>query len=86
MKFDYVIIGGGSAGCVLANRLGEDPNVSVCLIEAGGSHKNPLIWIPAMVIGLVPTKIKNWAFETTPQSALNNRQTYQPRGKALGGS
>ncbi len=86
MKFDYVIIGGGSAGCTLANRLGEDPSVTVCLLEAGGSHKNPLVWIPAMVIGLLPQKIKNWAFETTPQSKLNNRRTYQPRGKALGGS
>jgi len=86
MNFDYVIIGGGSAGCTLANRLGEDPNISVCVLEAGGSHKNPLIWIPAMMIGLMPRKIKNWAFETTPQSKLNGRRTYQPRGKALGGS
>lgn len=86
MEFDYVIVGGGSAGCVLANRLSEDKNVSVCLLEAGGSHKNPLVWIPSMVIGLIPTRIKNWAFNTTPQAALNNRTTYQPRGKALGGS
>lgn len=86
MEFDYVIVGGGSAGCVLANRLSEDKNVSVCLLEAGGSHKNPLVWIPSMVIVLLPTKIKNWAFSTTKQTALNNRQTYQPRGKALGGS
>ena len=86
MEFDYVIVGGGSAGCVLANRLSEDKEVSVCLLEAGGSHKNPMVWIPSMVIGLLPTRIKNWAFNTTPQAALNNRQTYQPRGKALGGS
>ncbi|RBP48703.1 GMC family oxidoreductase [Arenicella xantha] len=86
MKFDYVIIGAGSAGCALAYRLGEDPNVSVCVLEAGGSHKNPLVWIPAGVIALLPKKIKNWAFNTTPQSALNNRVCYQPRGKALGGS
>lgn len=86
MNFDYVIIGAGSAGCALASRLGEDPSVSICVLEAGGSHKNPLVWIPAMVIGLMPRKIKNWAFETTPQAKLNNRQTYQPRGKALGGS
>jgi choline dehydrogenase-like flavoprotein len=86
MNFDYVIIGGGSAGCALAYRLGEDPSVSICVLEAGGSHKNPLIWIPSMVIGLMPRKIKNWAFETTSQPQLNNRNAYQPRGKALGGS
>lgn len=86
MEFDYVIVGGGSAGCVLAHRLSENSNVSVCLLEAGGTHKNPLVWIPSMVIFLMPTRFKNWAFNTTPQKALNNRQTYQPRGKALGGS
>jgi choline dehydrogenase-like flavoprotein len=86
MNFDYVIIGGGSAGCTLAHRLGEDPSVSICVLEAGGSHKNPLVWVPAMVIGLMPWKIKNWAFQTTPQPQLNNRSGYQPRGKVLGGS
>jgi len=85
-KFDYVIVGGGSAGCTLAHRLGEDPNVSICVLEAGGSHKNPFIWIPAGVIALLPKKIKNWGFNTTPQKELNNRICYQPRGKALGGS
>jgi choline dehydrogenase-like flavoprotein len=86
MNFDYVIVGGGSAGCTLAHRLGEDPSVRICVLEAGGSHKNPLIWIPSMLIATVPYRIKNWAFETTPQSKLNNRNGYQPRGKALGGS
>ncbi len=85
-KFDYVIVGGGSAGCVLANRLGEDPSISICVLEAGGTHKNPFIWIPAGVIALLPRKIKNWGFHTTAQPALNNRVCYQPRGKALGGS
>ena len=85
-EFDYLIVGGGSAGCVLANRLSEDASVQVCLVEAGGSHKNPLIWIPAGTFALLAAKIKNWAYETTPQPALNNRQGYQPRGKALGGS
>lgn len=86
MKFDYVVVGAGSAGCVLASRLSEDPSVSVCIIEAGGSHKNPFVWIPAGVIGILTTKLKNWAFNTTPQPQLNNRATYQPRGKVLGGS
>jgi len=86
MKYDYIIVGGGSAGCALAYRLSEDPKVNVCVLEAGGSHKNPLVWIPAGVIALVPKKIKNWAFDTTPQEALNNRVCYQPRGRVLGGS
>lgn len=85
-EFDYVIVGAGSAGCVLANRLSEDSEVSVCLIEAGGSHKNPLVWIPAGVFLMLISKIKNWAFPTVPQKALNGRVCYQPRGKALGGS
>jgi choline dehydrogenase-like flavoprotein len=85
-EYDYVIVGGGSAGCVLANRLSEDPTTSVCLLEAGGSHRNPLVWIPAGVIALMPTRLKNWAFDTTPQKALNNRICYQPRGRSLGGS
>jgi choline dehydrogenase-like flavoprotein len=85
-EFDYLIVGGGSAGCVLANRLSEDPGATVCLLEAGGSHRNPLIWIPAGTFALLAAKIKNWAYETTPQAALNNRRGYQPRGKALGGS
>ena len=86
LKFDYVIIGGGSAGCALAYRLSEDENVSVCVLEAGGSHKNPFIWIPAGLAGMIPTRLKNWAFSSTRQPQLNNRITYQPRGKALGGS
>lgn len=85
-EFDYVIVGAGSAGCVLANRLSEDPSVSVCLLEAGGSHKNPFVWIPAGTFPMVATRLKNWAFETTPQAGLNNRRGYQPRGKVLGGS
>lgn len=85
-KFDYVIVGAGSAGCVLANRLSEDPNVSVCLLEAGGTHKSALIKIPMAVIAIMPRKLKNWAFETVPQKGLNGRKGYQPRGKALGGS
>lgn len=85
-SFDYVIVGGGSAGCVLASRLSEDPKVSVCLLEVGGPDKSLLIHMPAGVVAMVPTKINNWAFETVPQAGLNGRRGYQPRGKTLGGS
>jgi choline dehydrogenase-like flavoprotein len=87
--FDYVIVGGGTAGCVLAARLSEDPNNQVCLIEAGGEGRDLLIRLPAGVVAMMPgkpLKINNWAFETTPQPGLMNRKGYQPRGKALGGS
>ena len=86
MEFDYVIVGGGSAGCVLAGRLSEDPEVSVCLLEAGRPDKSALIHMPAGVIGLLPYKKYNWAFETVPQKGLNGRTGFQPRGKTLGGS
>ena len=85
-EYDFVIIGGGSAGCVLAGRLSEDPNVSVCLLEAGGDGNNWVVNVPAAAILSISTKLNNWAFDTTPQSALNGRLGYQPRGKGLGGS
>lgn len=88
MNYDYIILGGGSAGSVIASRLSEDPAVSVCLIEAGGDGKSALIRMPLGGVALLPgkPKINNWAFETVPQPGLNGRQGYQPRGKALGGS
>ena len=88
MQFDYVIVGGGSAGCVMAARLSEDPSVSVCLIEAGGSGRDLFIRAPALVAGMISgrPKINNWAFKTVPQPELNGRCGFQPRGKALGGS
>ncbi len=88
MEFDYVIVGGGSAGSTLAARLSEDPSVSVCLLEAGGEGKHILIRAPAGVVGMISgrPKISNWAFETEPQLGLNGRKGFQPRGRALGGS
>jgi choline dehydrogenase-like flavoprotein len=84
--FDFIVIGGGSAGSVLAGRLSEDPNLRVCLLEAGGGGDSWIINVPTAVIMIVPTKINNWAFETIPQAGLNGRKGYQPRGKCLGGS
>lgn len=88
MEYDFVIVGGGSAGCVVASRLSEDPSVSVCLIEAGGEGKSVLVNAPVGAVAALPgkPKINNWAFETEPQPGLNGRKGYQPRGKALGGS
>ncbi|APX06767.1 glucose-methanol-choline oxidoreductase [Vibrio campbellii] len=85
-KYDFIVVGGGSAGCVLASRLTEDPNVTVCLLEAGGTDSSPFIHTPVGVVAMMPTKINNWGFETVPQAGLNGRKGYQPRGKTLGGS
>lgn len=84
--FDYVIVGAGSAGCVLAARLTEDPDVTVCLLEAGGPDSSVLIHAPAGLVAMVPTRINNYAYHTVPQPGLNGRSGYQPRGKTLGGS
>ncbi|MDH5456711.1 MAG: choline dehydrogenase [Gammaproteobacteria bacterium] len=84
--FDYIIVGAGSAGCVLANRLSEDPAISICLIEAGPVDSHPLIHMP-MGFSLLSEHNKiNWCFETIPQQQLNGRRGYQPRGRVLGGS
>lgn len=86
--FDYVVVGGGSAGCTLAARLSEDPSVTVCLLEAGGGGKDVLIRAPMGIVAMLPgrPKLNNWAYETVPQPGLGGRRGYQPRGKALGGS
>src|SRR5450759_2985573 len=83
--YDYVIVGAGSAGCALANRLSEDPSTSVLLREAGGPDEAQEIHIPAAFSSLFKTPI-DWAYETEAQSHLNNRRLYWPRGKVLGGS
>ena len=84
--FDYVVVGGGSAGCVLAARLSEDSTVQVALLEAGGTDTSVLIHCPAGLALMAKSKGLNWAFETVPQTGLGGRRGYQPRGKVLGGS
>jgi choline dehydrogenase-like flavoprotein len=84
--YDYLIVGAGSAGCVLASRLSEDPTVRVGLIEAGPPDTSVLIHCPAGLALLAQTRSANWGFETVPQPGLNGRRGYQPRGKVLGGS
>jgi choline dehydrogenase len=86
VKFDYIIVGGGSAGCVLANRLSKDAKISVCLLEAGPPDRSPFIHIPlGLIRGMVDPKI-NWMFMSKPQEHLKGRQVFMPRGKTLGGS
>ena len=82
---DYVIVGAGSAGCVLANRLSADPSVRVHLIEAGGRDRSPNIKIPAAFANQFHTKL-DWDYATEPEPHVDGREMYIPRGKSLGGS
>ncbi|WP_028216507.1 GMC family oxidoreductase [Paraburkholderia oxyphila] len=84
--FDYIVVGGGSGGCVIAGRLSEDPNLTVCVLEAGGRGDGTLVNTPTGAVAMMPTRINNWAFDTVPQAGLGGRTGYQPRGKTLGGS
>ena len=83
--FDYIVVGAGSAGCVLANRLTEDPATRVLLIEAGGRDRSPNIKIPAAFAKQFHTKL-DWDFSTEPEPHVDGRSLYVPRGKSLGGS
>lgn len=82
---DWIVVGGGSAGCVVARRLAEQPGARVLLIEAGSAHRPNDVGIPAAWPKLFGTRV-DWAFRTTPQRHLGGREVYMPRGRALGGS
>ena len=84
--FDYIIVGAGSAGCVLAHRLTEDPSVRVLLLEAGGRDSDPLIHIPLGVGRMWQERRHDWGYDTDPEPGLNNRPIEMMRGKVLGGS
>jgi choline dehydrogenase len=83
--YDYIIVGAGSAGSVLASRLSADAGTRVLLLEAGGSDRSLLVRMPAAV-GRLGTPQFNWQYETAPQPAMKGRRLYWPRGKLLGGS
>ena len=85
-EFDYVIVGAGSAGCVLANRLSARAGVRVLLLEAGGRDSSPFIHMPAGIARLVNDRNVDWRYETEPEPALDGRRLYWPRGRVLGGS
>ncbi len=84
--YDYIIVGAGSAGCVLAKRLSANPDTKVLLLEAGGNDWNPFIHMPAGVSQLIKNRWTNWYFDTQPEPEMGNRRLYWPRGKVLGGS
>jgi choline dehydrogenase len=86
LEFDYIVVGAGSAGCVLANRLTADGKHSVLLLEAGPRDSNPWIHIPLGYGRLFKEKSVNWMYQTEPEPGLNGRNVFQPRGKVLGGS
>src|SRR5689334_21558783 len=84
--YDYIIVGAGSAGSVLANRLTEDPRVTVLVLEAGGSDRHPYITAPAGFLNTFDDPRFNWCFTTEPGPGINGRAIHFPRGKVLGGS
>jgi choline dehydrogenase len=84
-EFDYVVVGGGSAGCLLANRLSADPSIRVALLEAGGDDKNPLIKMPIGFTRLMYDEKVTNIYKTEPEPELNGREMSAPRGRVLGG-
>ena len=86
MEYDYIIIGAGSAGCVLANHLGADPTKTLLMIEAGPMDPNLMIHIPAGVHSAWRNPKLNWNFESEAEDCLDGRSVFTPRGRVLGGS
>ena len=84
--YDYVIVGGGTAGCVLANRLTEDPGIRVLLLEAGPADRYPWIHVPIGYGKTMFHPVYNWGFSTEPEPTMDGRRIYWPRGRCLGGS
>ena len=85
-RFDFIVVGGGTAGCVLAARLSENPALRVALIEAGGSKQHIYVATPATVAGVIGHRDFNWGLSTAPQAALGQRRIPVPRGRVLGGT
>ena len=85
-KFDFIIVGSGSAGCVLANRLSKDPNNTVLLLESGGWDNSPWIHIPLGYGKHFENPKVNWMYHSEPEPETGNRKIFQPRGKVMGGS
>ena len=85
-QFDYIIVGAGSAGCVLANRLSANPEIRVLVVEAGGSDRHPFVQAPAGFIKTFQNPRFNWCYTTEPVPGSDGRAIYYPRGKVLGGS